>query len=109
MKQNIVICEPKKEARKESMELSLENLQQTVGGYIEVVYLHDTETPAVIVCNEEGRLLNLPANRILHSEYGDTMLYGTFLICGLDTEEGDFDGLTDELADRYLKLFKNPA
>lgn len=38
---------------------TLKELQETVGGYIETVTI---ATDAVIICNEEGRLLGLPHN-----------------------------------------------
>ena len=36
--------------------------QKIVGGYIETVTLMDEEPQVVIICNEEGRLLDLPYN-----------------------------------------------
>jgi hypothetical protein len=41
-------------------ELQLKQLQQFVGGYIELVYMNDG---SVFVINEEGMLMGLPANR----------------------------------------------
>ena len=46
---------------------SLENLQNTVDGYIETVTIHgvpgnDTNDDVVIICNEEGRLKGMPEN-----------------------------------------------
>lgn len=40
---------------------TLEAMQSIVGGYIEVVGLSEEN---VIVCNEEGRILGLPANAL---------------------------------------------
>lgn len=44
---------------------SLGNLQRTVGGYIECVTI---AKDAVIICNEEGRLLGLPDNCCVFGE-----------------------------------------
>lgn len=59
---------------------SLQNLQKTVGGYIETVYLTDD---VVIICNEEGLLQNLPFNMKLH----DQQLVGTIIVCGVEGDE----------------------
>jgi hypothetical protein len=40
----------------------LNEFQKIVGGYIETVTLMDEEPQVVIICNEEGRLLDLPYN-----------------------------------------------
>lgn len=54
---------------------TLENLQRTVGGYIERVTL---ATDMAIICNEEGRLLGLPHNcRICGVDFvGDLVFVG---------------------------------
>lgn len=58
---------------------TLEVCQKLVGGNIEVVRL----LPGVLlVCNEEGRLLNLPPN-----PYAGAMLFGDWFICGECGEE----------------------
>lgn len=59
---------------------TLEALQKEVEGYIEVVPIGDD---AVIICNEEGRLLDLPFN----IEINDYRLVGTILIAGTNGEE----------------------
>lgn len=59
---------------------SLQNLQKTVGGYIETVYLTDE---VVVICNEEGLLQNLPFNMKL-SEHD---LVGTIIVCGIENDE----------------------
>ena len=83
----------------------LEDLQKAVGGYIEVVPLSET---AAIVCNEEGKLLNLRPNRWIITR-GSTdvkdVLRGTFLIVGVDGEE--FTSLTDAQSDWYADVFRN--
>ena len=60
---------------------SLENLQKTVEGYIEVYPLADD---VVIICNEEGRLRNLEPN---FSIRGGPQFYGTVIFAGIDGEE----------------------
>lgn len=59
---------------------TLKALQEAVGGYIETVTVAED---AVIICNEDGRLLNLPANvRLFGIEF-----VGTILIVGTDGED----------------------
>lgn len=102
----VVLVEPGKFARIEQIEKGLESYQKIVGGWIEQVCPFDD--PVAIVCNEEGKIDGLPLNRALVDE--DDQIYdilaGTFFICGLGEE--DYCSLTDELADKYLKLFQKP-
>ena len=102
----VVLVEPGKKARIVEMDLSLENMQKTVGGLIQAIYPY--EDKVALVCNDEGKLMNLPQNRALADENGDVydIIAGTFFICGLS--EDNFAELTDELAEVYLKKFKNP-
>ena len=106
MKSKIVLVEPRKVAQITEMELSLENMQKTVGGLIQAVY--PWEDKVTLVCNDEGKLLGLPPNRALEDENGDVhdIVHGTFFICGLT--EDNFGPLTDEQAELYLKKFRNP-
>lgn len=57
MKISVLIKDPGRKPRHVWIENSLQNLQKTVGGYIETATL---STDCVIICNEEGRLMGLP-------------------------------------------------
>lgn len=59
MKISVLIKDPGKKPRHVHIENSLKNLQNTVGGYIEIVTL---ATDCCVICNEEGRLIGLPHN-----------------------------------------------
>ena len=91
--------------RPEAMEIShkLEELQKLVGGCIQAIY--PFEDPVALVCNDEGKLLNLEPNRSIRDPEGRLIeiICGTFLICGLGRE--DFISLTKEQIDFYTKLF----
>lgn len=78
---------------------TLEAFQTAVGGYIEAVGL---DANATLVCNEEGKLISLPANR----QVGGDTIAGTFLIVG--TEDGDFCSLSDADAAHYAEKFAEP-
>lgn len=101
----VIVCEPNKIARVEEIEQTLEAMQEIVGGYIEAV--NSLPDSACIVCNEEGRLNEMPLNRGVY-RFGDMVgaIYGTFFICGCSDE--DFCSLTDEQAEHYLEEFKYP-
>lgn len=85
---------------------SLESLQHIVGGYIEACY--PWEDLVAIICNEEGKILQLPLNRQIRDDDGNVtdIIAGTFLIVGLSDD--DFTDLSVELVDKYLKLFEKP-
>lgn len=102
----VVMVRPGKFATIEEIDKSLESYQQIVGGYIEQLCPYDD--PVAIVCNEEGKLSNLPLNRgLLHPEYGMwDIVAGVFFICGLGEE--DYCSLTEELAAKYWVMFKYP-
>lgn len=73
------VKQPGQPARHVWISNRLEALQANVGGYIEVV----PHGNAVVICNEEGRLLGLPYNCV----YAGTEFVGTIIICGVDGEE----------------------
>ena len=105
-KMKVVLIEPGKFARIDEIETDLESYQKAVNGYIQMVYPYDD--PVALVCNEEGKINGLPLNRAMTDENGHVwdIIAGTFFVCGLGEE--DCDSLSDELAEKYLKLFKYP-
>lgn len=58
---------------------SLEQMQEFVGGYIEVVTLSDSKQ---MVINEEGKLLELPINKKATDLFEQAFGVGTDVICG---------------------------
>lgn len=62
------------------VENTLKALQAEVGGYIETVTI---ASDAVIICNEEGRILGLPDN----GRMCGVDVVGTALIVGVNGEE----------------------
>lgn len=106
MESRIVLVEPGKVAQITEIELTLENMQRVVGGLIQAIYPWADEV--ALVCNDEGKILELPPNRALADEKGHVydIIHGTFFICGLT--EDNFGGLTDEQAELYSKKFHNP-
>ena len=83
---------------------TLENLQRTVGGYIETVTI---ASDMAIICNEEGKILGMPLNRSVRME-GQIVdiIAGTFFIC--DCSGSNFGSLSQEQQQKYLRMFKYP-
>lgn len=64
---------------------SLENLQKTVGGYIEQVNLGDG---LVMICNEEGKLRGMEPSFQIADGLGVTdVIVGPVIIAGVDGED----------------------
>lgn len=67
---------------------TLEALQEAVGGYIETVTL---DNGLVLICNEEGKLRDMPYNFTHRQMFGAIPLqypiFGTVIACGADGDE----------------------
>ena len=96
----VVIVEPHKNPTITTIKTKLENLQEAVGGLIEII---DIEDDVCILCNEEGKLIGLEGNRRL----SDDILVGTFFVCG-SNDEGELTSLTDSQIEKYIKFFWEP-
>lgn len=81
----VIVKAPNNPAIEVEIENELEALQGIVGGYIECVYLPNG---AILICNEEGKIRNLPRNFITQRD----VIKGTVIICG-ESEE-DFDDVS---------------
>ena len=86
-----------KEPKVEYIENTLDDMQRVVGGLIEEI---DLDNNTVLVCNEEGKLMNLQANR----RVGRDVIAGTFFIAGDDVSE-NLVSLTDEQVKEYKERF----
>ena len=102
----VLVVEPGRRPMVKEIETGLEPLQKAVGGLIEAVY--PFEEPVAIVCNEEGKLLELPLNRALLDENGNVydIIAGTFLVVGLT--EDNFGSLDDALLEQFRTRFRQP-
>ena len=101
----VLIIEPGKEPYAADIPSCLEALQNQAGGLIQVLYPFPCDEPAAIICNDEGKLLNLQWNRPLFDEDGNIydIIVGTFLVVGLT--EDDFGSLSEEQIQRYTEYF----
>jgi len=91
--------EPGKAPEKITMLNTLEAFQSAVGGDIEALGL---DSNAVLICNEVGKLIGLPANR----RVGGNTIAGTFLIAG--SVDGEFCSLSAEDAAHYAVRYAEP-
>ena len=88
---------------------SLKSMQSVVGGLLQAIY--PFEEPVALICNDEGKLLGLPPNRVLrHPETGEIydIVVGAFFLCSAPPDSENFESLTDEQIARYTELFKHP-
>lgn len=100
---NVLLVQPMEMPQEVTLDGSLASLQKAVGGYIECVY--PFEDNVGIICNDEGKLLNLPPNRFLYTEEGKPydVLCGNFLVVGLT--EDDFGSLTPQQMEHYKEMY----
>ena len=80
------------------IENTLEEKQKLVGGLIEVVPYEDV----LIICNEEGKILNMPPNLVFEYDY----IAGNCFVIGDDYKNADFKSLTDEEIIKYREELK---
>ncbi len=101
----VLKVEPGKEPAVIEISGDLESLQKEVEGPIEAIYPEDD---IALICNEEGKITDLPLNRALKDETGEILdiIAGSFLITGLGEE--DFCSLTDEQIRKYSEEFQKP-
>ena len=104
----VLVVEP--ERRPEVWEINdfLKERQGIVGGYIQALY--PFEESVALVCNDEGKLMNLPANRGLRDENGQMydIVFGTFFLCGAPPDSDHFTSLTTEQIKQYEERFHTP-
>jgi hypothetical protein len=102
-----IVCFPGEKPQIKILNNTLQSLQEFVGGYIDVIAPFDDD--ALIVCNEEGKILDLPLNRILCTSQGSIidLLVGPIFICG--KKNSDFCSLTPAQLEKYSKIFETTA
>ena len=102
----ILLVEPGRVPRPAEIGDSLEDMQTVVGGHIQAVY--PFEEPVALICNEEGKCLGLPLNRVLRLETGEIydVIAGTFFLCAAPPDSDRFASLTEEQIARYSERFR---
>ena len=104
----ILIVEPEHRPEVKEIDDSLKTMQEIVGGYIQAIYPFDDSVALVV--NDDGKIMNLPANRGLRDENGRIydIVCGTFFICGAPADSDHFTSLTPEQIKRYRERFYTP-
>ena len=104
----VIVVEPQKTPVVREIDPGLESMQKIVGGSIEAVYPFDE--PVALICNDEGKLLDLPLNRALRDEDGAVydIISGTFFLCAAPPDSDRFEGLDDQQVRTYLERFAMP-
>ena len=92
----IILKEPNKKPIVKEVEDTLKTWQGLVGGYIEVIPFND----CLMIINEEGKLKNLKPN----FGYSRDTIVGNAVF--VNSVGADFDSLSDEQAERIIKLFE---
>ena len=105
----ILVVEPERRPVVREIDGSLKAMQKIVGGLIQPIPIIG-EPDTVLICNDEGKLLNLPANRGLRDETGQIydIVCGTFFICGAPADCDHFTSLTPEQIERYRERYHTP-
>jgi hypothetical protein len=103
----VVVVEPMKAPYKKTIKNNLDAMKEIVEGYIEVLPIGRTETGGniILTLNEEGKLMNLPMNKILVGRGGHDILVGTFFISASNMQ-GDNITLNDAECEKLIKRFK---
>ena len=102
----VLMVEPGKHPKVTILKDDLVSLQKAVSigadyqGLIEFVSLGNGDC---IMCNEEGKLIDLDGNRRL----GDDILVGVFYIMS-ENEDGELISLSEKKIKRYTELFWEP-
>ena len=104
----VIVVEPKKKPMVQDIDAGLESMRKIVGGSIQAIYPFDE--PVALICNEEGKLLNLPLNRALRDDAGNVydIISGTFFVCAAPPDSDRFEGLTDQQVKTYIERFATP-
>ncbi len=104
----VLVVEPERRPEVREINDSLSAMQEIVGGLIQPIYLFDE--PVALVCNDEGKLLDLPVNRGLRNKDGQIydIVCGTFFLCGAPPDSDHLTSLTPEQIQRYQERFYAP-
>lgn len=103
----VLMVEPGKNPHETELENNLDALQSAVSigassqGFIEIIPMDDGK--ALLLCNEEGKLIGLEGNR----RVGRDIIAGVFYIT-TDNEDGELVSLPDELMEEYKQRFWEP-
>lgn len=104
----VLVIEPMKTPYIKHIIGSLKSMQKIVGGTIQAIYPFD-DPEIALICNDDGKLMNLPLNRALYDKNGKLfdIIAGTFFLCSAPADSENFESLTDEQLKENTERFKN--
>ena len=108
MKIKVLVVKSHEKPIVKEIENDLKSMQEVVGGLIEEIMPYEDEV--ALICNEEGKMYGMPLNRAIYDEDGSILdiIAGTFFVCYAPIESENFLGLSDDLLEKYYKLFETP-
>ena len=112
----VVVCRPGERAEVIDMKEDLKTMQGIVGGLIqEFKPFHSESDPrydsVALICNEEGKLMNLEPSRLVKDENGPgryDAIAGPFFICYAPVESETFMSLPEDLEEEFRKRYELP-
>ena len=104
-----ILVQPGKPAKSIEFEHTLEEMQRLVGGGL-IQQIRPFEDDAVLICNDEGKLLGMPLNRAFYDKQGRMydIIAGDFFICRAPAGSDTYTSLTEEQVKKYTKQFQYP-
>lgn len=108
----VIICEPDKAAYTKEIRNDGNAIREILGGLIEShhpFWPEKTRETAdlYILCNEDGKFLNLPRNRALIDDEGTVydVVHGKIIVCAIDRESGYFCSLSPAQEHIAMQMF----
>lgn len=82
---------------------TLEAKQEYVGGLIQVLCINDID----IICNDEGKLMGLPVNRVLLDEKNNILdIFVGNILCCRHNDDGDFTDISPDDIETIERMLK---
>lgn len=114
-KLRVLLMKPGERAEIAEIDDNLDELQRLVEGNIEeYMPFYDEADPRVsncaIICNEEGKMRGMEANRAIYDENGQVqeIIAGPFFICYAPIESERFLSMPPDLEEKMKKKFDYP-
>lgn len=111
----VIYCKPNEAAEVVEIYDDLEAMQDLVGGLIEPYdpFYSDSDPRyenVILVCNEEGKLRQMPPCRAIIDEDGRLMdvIRGPFFLCYSPIDSEKFDSIPLDLEEEFLKKYEKP-
>ena len=111
----MIVCRPGEVAEIVEIEDDLESMQELVGGLIEPYDPFYSETDpryenVILVCNEEGKLSQMPPSRAIVDEDGHVMdiIAGPFFLCYAPVESEKFLSMPPDLEEEFRQKYELP-